>query len=183
MYIFLIQSFQIAAWIWLTKICWQTISIKFNQKCLKEKMLPKYTHTHKKYIYIYMCVCVCVCVWVCVSVRSFCCSSCFLLLLLVVVLCIWHVLECVFLSCYLYISAELHVRLQPLLTIYLHMSIPVSVLYFVDLSLSLSLYIYIFKSVYLGRKLFRGNDVTLFIISNLIFSSLLVIFLVSGSWW
>ena len=29
----------------------------FNEICINEEMLPKYT-----YIYIYMCVCVCVCV-------------------------------------------------------------------------------------------------------------------------
>ena len=43
----------------------------FNEICINEEMLPKYTHTHTHtyiyiYIYIYICVCVCMCVCVCV---------------------------------------------------------------------------------------------------------------------
>ena len=36
----------------------------FNEICINEEMLPKYT-----YIYIYMYLCVCVCVCVCVYLR------------------------------------------------------------------------------------------------------------------
>ena len=36
-----------------TKICRQRISILFNEICINEEMLPKYTHTHT-YIYIYI---------------------------------------------------------------------------------------------------------------------------------
>ena len=45
------------------------MSIMFNEICINEEMLPKYTYI---YIYIYMCVCVCVCVCVraCVCVIS-----------------------------------------------------------------------------------------------------------------
>ena len=38
------------------KICWQKMSIMFNEICINEEMLPKYTHTHTHthiYIYIY----------------------------------------------------------------------------------------------------------------------------------
>ena len=38
------------------KICWHKMSIMFNEICINEEMLPKYT-------YIYMCVCVCVCAY------------------------------------------------------------------------------------------------------------------------
>ena len=34
----------------------------FNEICINEEMLPKYTHIYI-YIYIYICVCVCVCVY------------------------------------------------------------------------------------------------------------------------
>ena len=47
------------------KICRHKISIMFNEICINEEMLPKYTHTHMYiyiYIYIYWCVCVCACV-------------------------------------------------------------------------------------------------------------------------
>ena len=37
------------------KICRHKMSIMFNEICINEEMLPKYTYT---YIYIYMCVCV-----------------------------------------------------------------------------------------------------------------------------
>ena len=40
------------------KICRQKMSIMFNQICITEEILPKYS-------YIYICVCVCVCVCVC----------------------------------------------------------------------------------------------------------------------
>ena len=45
------------------KICRHKMSIMFNEICINEEMLPKYT-----YIYIYICVCVCVCVCMCVCV-------------------------------------------------------------------------------------------------------------------
>ena len=49
------------------KICRHKISIMFNEICINEEMLPKYTYTYIYiyiYIYIYMCVCVCVCMCV-----------------------------------------------------------------------------------------------------------------------
>ena len=61
------------------------MSIMFNEICINEEMLPKYTRTHTHthtyiyiYIYIYVCVCVCVCVYVCAlnpfgkSLNKFC---------------------------------------------------------------------------------------------------------------
>ena len=37
------------------KICRQKMSIMFNEICIDEEMLPKYTHTHTHiYIYIYI---------------------------------------------------------------------------------------------------------------------------------
>ena len=45
------------------------MSIMFNEICINEEMLPKYT-----YIYIYVCVCVCVCL--CVCVNYLCTHSC-----------------------------------------------------------------------------------------------------------
>ena len=37
------------------KICRQKMSIMFNEICINEEMLPKYTHTHTHtYIYIYI---------------------------------------------------------------------------------------------------------------------------------
>ena len=42
------------------RICRHKMSIMFNEICINEEMLPKYTYI---YIYIYMCVCVCVCVY------------------------------------------------------------------------------------------------------------------------
>ena len=47
------------------KICSHKMSIMFNEICINEEMLPKYTYI---YIYIYMCVCVCVCV--CLSISA-----------------------------------------------------------------------------------------------------------------
>ena len=41
------------------KICRHKMSIMFNEICINEEMLPKYTYI---YIYIYVCVCICVCV-------------------------------------------------------------------------------------------------------------------------
>ena len=43
------------------KIRRHKMSIMFNEICINEEMLPKYTYI---YIYIYICVCVCVCVCV-----------------------------------------------------------------------------------------------------------------------
>ena len=42
------------------KICRHKMSIMFNEICINEEMLPKYTYF--KYICMYLCVCVCVCV-------------------------------------------------------------------------------------------------------------------------
>ena len=42
------------------KICRQKMSIMFNEICINEEILPKYTHTHTHthiYIHIYMLVC------------------------------------------------------------------------------------------------------------------------------
>ena len=42
------------------KICRHKMSIMFNEICINEEMLPKYTHTHTHthiYIYIYIYVC------------------------------------------------------------------------------------------------------------------------------
>ena len=47
------------------KICRYKFSIMFNEICINEEMLRKYT-----YIYIYMCVCVCVCVCVCIFIYN-----------------------------------------------------------------------------------------------------------------
>ena len=44
------------------RICRHKMSIMFNEICINEEMLPKYTYI---YIYIYVCVCVCVCVCLC----------------------------------------------------------------------------------------------------------------------
>ena len=45
------------------KICIHKISVMFNEICINEEMLPKYTYINMYiYIYIYVCVCVCVCV-------------------------------------------------------------------------------------------------------------------------
>ena len=47
------------------KIYWHKMSIMFNEMCINEEMLPKYTYLYMYiyiYIYIYVCVCVCVCV-------------------------------------------------------------------------------------------------------------------------
>ena len=43
------------------KICRHKMSIMFNEICINEEMLPKYTYI---YIYIYICIYVCVCVCV-----------------------------------------------------------------------------------------------------------------------
>ena len=44
------------------KICRHKMSIMFNEICINEEMLPKFTYIYI-YIYIYsVCVCVCVCV-------------------------------------------------------------------------------------------------------------------------
>ena len=43
------------------RICRHKMSIMFNEICINEEMLPKYTYI---YIYIYVCVCVCVCMYV-----------------------------------------------------------------------------------------------------------------------
>ena len=40
------------------KICRHKMSIMFNEICINEEMLPKYT-----YIYVCVCVCVCMCVY------------------------------------------------------------------------------------------------------------------------
>ena len=45
------------------KICRHKMSIMFNEICINEEMLPKYTYI---YIYIYIGIYVCVCVYVCV---------------------------------------------------------------------------------------------------------------------
>ena len=44
----------------LIKLYRQNVSLLFNQRCLNERLRPKYKHTH---IYV-MCVCVCVCVFI-----------------------------------------------------------------------------------------------------------------------
>ena len=40
-----------------TKMCRQRVSILFNEICINEEMLAKYTHTR-------VCVCVCVCIYI-----------------------------------------------------------------------------------------------------------------------
>ena len=54
------------------KICRHKMSIMFNEICINEEMLPKYTYIciyiHEKGLYICVCVCLCVCVFVCVRV-------------------------------------------------------------------------------------------------------------------
>ena len=52
----------------LNKIAKKTVSVVFNQTCIKEKLLPKYTIYMCIYMYIcvciYMYICVCVCIYV-----------------------------------------------------------------------------------------------------------------------
>ena len=56
------------------KICRHKMSIMFNEICINEEMLPKYTYIYIYiyiyiyniyiYIYIYVCVCVSVCIYI-----------------------------------------------------------------------------------------------------------------------
>ena len=50
------------------KICRHKMSIMFNEICINEEMLPKYTYiyiyTYSMYVYIYIYIGVCVCVLV-----------------------------------------------------------------------------------------------------------------------
>ena len=73
------------------KICRYKMFIMFNEICINEEMLPKYT-------YIYMCVCVCVCV------RVYVCVSSLSLLSLYFSVCLCLCLSvCLGLSLYIYI--------------------------------------------------------------------------------
>ena len=52
------------------RICRHKMSIMFNEICINEEMLPKYTYIYI-YIYIYMCVCIYICIYICLKYRGF----------------------------------------------------------------------------------------------------------------